>query len=131
MELVSDSWWKVWKDEKLTDFIPQPSKWRSGGYEPKPGDLVIFMKHESDVKLGEPVWRLGRIQEIERSKDGVVRVALIEYKNATECVFRTTRRSVRRVAVLHKEGDLELIQELNQASKFANLMFQKQINIKK
>ena len=123
MELVFESWWKVWKDERLIDFIPQPRKWRSGGYEPKPGDLVIFMKHESDVKLGEPVWRLGRVREIERSKDGVVRTAVIEYKNSSESVFRTTRRSVRRIAVLHKEGELELIEELNQASKYSNLQF--------
>ena len=123
MELVFESWWKVWKDEKIIDFIPQPRKWLEHGYEPKPGDLVVFLKQESDVSLGEQVWRLGRVTSVERSKDGVVRTVLIEYRNSGEATFRTTRRSVRRVAVLHKEGELELVEELNLASKNSNLCY--------
>ena len=123
MELVFDSWWKVWKDERIVDFIPQPKKWLEHGYEPKPGDLVIFLKHESDVVLGEPVWRLGRVVSGERSDDGTVRTVIIEYRNSTESTFRTTRRTVRRIAVLHKEGELELVELLNLASKISNVNY--------
>lgn len=123
MELVYESWWKTWKDERIIDFIPQPRKWLEQGYEPKPGDLVVFLRQEGDVVLGEQVWRLGRVVSIERSKDGVVRTVMIEYRNSGEATFRTTRRSVRRVAVLHKEGELELIEELNLAAKLSNLNF--------
>ena len=123
MEKVFDSWWKVWKEERIIDFIPQPRRWLEQGYEPQPGDLVVFLKHESDVTLGEPVWRLGRVLNTERSKDGTVRTVIIEYRNASESTFRTTRRSVRRVAVLHKEGELELVETLNLAAKNSNVNY--------
>jgi hypothetical protein len=48
-----------------------------------------------------------------------VRTVIIEYKNAQENKFRTTRRSVRKVAVLHREDELELVQELNAAAREA------------
>ena len=57
--------------------------------------------------------------------DGKVRDITIEYKNLGESVFRTTHRAARSVAVLHKEGDLDLMQELNAASKEANKAFMK------
>ena len=123
MKMVFDSWWEAWKTEKILDYIPQPSKWFASSYEPKPGDIVIFMKDEKDKVLGEPLWRTGRITSVVRSKDDKVRTIIIEYKNAKETVFRETRRSVRRVAVLHKEGDLELVEELNRASRQANISF--------
>lgn len=66
---------------------------------------------------------MGRIREVEVSKDGVIRSVVIEYKNSTETVFRTTRRSARTVAVLHREGDLELVEELNEAARRAQLAF--------
>jgi len=55
--------------------------------------------------------------------DGKVRDITIEYKNLGETVFRTTHRAARSVAVLHKEGDLDLMQELSAASREANKAF--------
>ena len=124
MDDVYKSWWETWKEERLVDFIPQPPKWNSSDeYEPKPQDIVVFTKDEKDHVLGEPLWRTGRIVSVDRSKDGKVRSAIIEYKNSTENVYRTTRRSIRKVAVLHKEGELELVEELNLASKQANISY--------
>ena len=123
IDMVFESWWNVWKTEKLTDFIPQPSKWNTTGYQPKPGDIVVFPKEEKDKVLGEPVWRTGRVKDVDVSKDGIGRSLIIEYRNANENVFRTTRRSVRRVAVVHREGDLALVEQLNQASRTANISF--------
>jgi hypothetical protein len=124
MEMVEKSWWQTWKQEKLSDFIPKLSKWITGDeYKPKPGDIVIFTREESDHQLGSPVWRTGRIQSVERSADGEIRTVHIEYKNHSESVFRSTRRSVRKIAILHKEGDLELVEQLNIASKQANISY--------
>ena len=123
MEAVFKSWWTVWKDEKLLDLIPQPNKWKQTGYQPKPGDIVIFLKEEKDVELGQPVWRTGRIASVEVGRDNIVRTVIIEYVHGNETTFRTTRRAVRRIAVLHAEDDLELYDELNEASKAANLAF--------
>ena len=79
----------------------------------------MFLRREGEVQLGDPVWRLGRVTATELSADGLVRVAEIEYKNNDESVLRKTRRAVRRIAVLHHEGDLELVDQLNEASKKA------------
>ena len=66
---------------------------------------------------------MGKIKELEFSVDGLARTAIVEYKNASESVFRTTRRSVRKIAVLHREGDLELVQELNEAARRSGIHF--------
>jgi hypothetical protein len=63
---------------------------------------------------------VGRVAQVEVSdKDARVRAVSIEYKNSNESVFRTTRRAVRGVAVLHREDELELVQELNAAARAA------------
>ena len=72
------------------------------------------------------------MKELDESRDDISRSLIIEYKNASESVFRKTRRSVRKVAVVHVEHDLELIQELNQACKEAgNEFYMKEISDKK
>ena len=48
------------------------------------------------------------------------RSAVIEYKHKDEKVYRTTNRAMRTVAVLHREGDLELTQQLSAASREAD-----------
>jgi hypothetical protein len=51
--------------------------------------------------------------------DGLIREVVVEYKNASEKVFRTTRRAARSVATLFKEEDLDLTQKLSAASREA------------
>ena len=123
MEKVYRSWWSVWKDEKLVDYIPQSPLWKTTSGQPAVGDIVLFLKLESEASFGSPVWRLGRVEDVEYSLDGVIRTVVISYKNDGEKIFRKTRRSVRKVAVLHHEGDLELVEELNEASKGAGQQF--------
>ena len=126
MEQVYESWWKVWREERLVDYIPQPRKWTETRGEIKVGDVVIFLKTDKEQSLGDPVWKMGKVKELEISTDGLARTAILEYKNATETVFRTTRRSVRKIAILHREGNLELVQELNEASRRVGVHFMKQ-----
>jgi len=60
MDRVYEVWWKIWKSEKLVDFIPQPSKWKKTNEQLKVGDVVIFLKSDSENRLGEPIWRIAR-----------------------------------------------------------------------
>ena len=86
----------------------------------KQGDIVLFLKTGDEQILGEPIWRVGRVTEVELSdRDLQARVVIIEYKNSRESVFRTTRRSVRKVAVLHREDEVELVQQINAAARAA------------
>lgn len=123
MDKVYKAWWQVWRDERLLDYIPQPAKWAESNGDIKVGDVIIFLKADKDQTLGEPVWKMGRIMELEFSNDGLPRTAIVEYKNSTEAVFRTTRRSVRKIAVLHREGELELVEKLNEASRRSSINF--------
>ena len=123
MDQVYKAWWQVWRDERLLDYIPQPAKWAQSNGDIKVGDLIIFLKSDKDQTFGEPVWKMGRVKELETSSDGLPRTAIVEYKNSTEAVFRTTRRSVRKIAVLHREGELELVEKLNEASRCSSVNY--------
>ena len=89
MDRVYDSWWKVWRTQKLVDFISQPSKWKKTKEQLKPGDIVIFLKSDCENRLGEPVWKIARGKETDVSKDGLSRSWSIESKKT----FRTTHCS--------------------------------------
>ena len=123
MELVAEAWWAAWKTERLIEFIPQPNKWLKTNIDVKVGDIVVFLKSDKEKNLGETVWKLGRITQVGDGGENSRRMVTIQYKNAGESVFRQTNRHVRTVAVLHQEGDLELIQELNEAAKQADVMY--------
>jgi hypothetical protein len=49
--------------------------------------------------------------------DSLICEVVVEYKNASEKVFRTTRCAARSVATLFKEEDLDLTQKLSAASR--------------
>jgi len=121
MDRVYEVWWKIWKSEKLIDFIPQPSKWKKTNEQLKVGDVVIFLKSDSENRLGEPIWRIARVRSVETSEDGLARSAVLEYRNVNEKVMRTTNRSVRSVVVVHRESDLDVVQSLEVAAEEARL----------
>ena len=78
------------------------------------------MREESEIALQAPVWRLGRICQVNLSADGKARRAVVEYKVGDGQAFKTTDRAVRRLVVLHREGDLEITQQLNEAARRAD-----------
>lgn len=117
---VFEAWWRAWHSEKLADYVAKPSKWLRSGPSLREGDIVIFQKSGGEQVLGSPIWTIGRVVEVEQSQvDGEVREVTIQYKNASENKFRETNRAARSVAVLHREDDLDLMQELNSAARSA------------
>jgi len=121
---IFEAWWKAWHQEKLADFVARPPKWYRSSPSICVGDIVVFQKKGQEQSLGSPIWTVGRVVMADPSPvDGKVRDITIEYKNLGETVFRTTHRAARSVAVLHKEGDLDLMQELSAASREANKAF--------
>ena len=113
------AWWNVWKTERLVEYIPQPKKWQKTGYQPKVGDIVLFPRRDAERKIGVPPWVVGQVHAALVDSDLQVRAVEIEYKNSTEDHFRYTERGVRTVAVLHEEGDLELMEQLADAARTA------------
>ena len=121
MNEVFEAWWKAWHMERMVDFVAKPNKWLKSDPDLMMGDIVVFQKNGDEQVLGQPVWRVGRIIEVEvDERDQRVRAVTREYKNAEENVFRTTKRAARKLAVLHKVGDLELVEELNEAARLSD-----------
>ena len=124
MDKVYEQWWEIWKEEKIIDFIPQPAGWRNNNDDIQVGDIVLMLQNANDVKLGGPIWRIARVQSLETShRDGLSRVAICEYKIPGEQEPRTTRRSVRKLAVIHHEDDIPLVVQLNEAARKAGEAF--------
>ena len=63
------------------------------------------------------------VEVCDPGRDGVCRVVTIKYKNPSETVYRFTRRSIRDVAVLVRESELDLPGKLSEAQKAASVMF--------
>ena len=75
-----------------------------------------------DRKLIPGLWHRTRQAGMgEPGTDGFVRSVTIEYRNDPEdWPFKTTYRAVRQIAVIHREEDLEIIDQLNEASRQAD-----------
>ena len=117
---VERAWWQVWVKERLRELVPRPSKWLTGDSDIKVGDIVVFVRDKNDI-VG-CTWRVGMVDEVERGGDGVVRCVTVKYKQGDETVYRRTRRSIRHVAVLVKEDELDLPGRLSEAQRKANIM---------
>jgi hypothetical protein len=123
MRDTEEAWWKVWTRQRLSEFIPKPRKWLESGEMVGVGDVVLMLRTPKDMAVGEPVWKIGRVVELGKGRDGESRQATVEYRNATEAVFRRTTVGVRQLAVLHHEEELELVDVLNEAAKANNFCF--------
>ena len=118
---IQKSWYECWEKQVIQQYIPKSTKWTATDYMPQVGDIVIFLRVENDITLGERAWRIGRIAEIMVGSDKKVRRVKIEYRNSNEKTFRQTERSPRSIAVIHKENESELVPMLNEAARMANL----------
>ena len=94
---------------KLMD---QP-KWFRSDKDLKEGDVVLFLKQESEICNK---YQYGIVDKVEKSRDGIVRKAIIRYRNHNEDVNRTTYRSVRSLVVIHSTDEINALQELGEIS---------------
>ena len=122
MDEVFDSWWNVWLTEKIADYVPQPDKWPDGNVNVQIGDIVLMRLDDAEKKIGGPVYKMSRISQLFYGTDGIPREAMFEYRNR-ENTLKTTKRSLRTVTVVHSEGDLDVIQQLNRSAKEAGIAF--------
>jgi hypothetical protein len=127
-EGVFQAWWHVWHEFRIIDFVAKPPKWFRSSPDLQQGDIVIFQKVHSEIKLGQPIWTIGRVIEAVPSKtDGRVRQVKVEYSNSSEWrggkppprPLRTTNRAARSVARLCHEGEVSLMQDLALAAREA------------
>ena len=122
MDQLYESWWLAWANEKLADFVPQRSDLKRTTYQPKEGDVCVFMMDRGEA-INHESWKIGKIIEVHFSKDDIARAVTIEYfncaKEGKQYVSRrqVTKRSLRRVAVLFAEDEISLTEQLNLAAR--------------
>ena len=90
--------------------MDQP-KWFKVGRDLKEGDVVLFLKHESELSH---IYQFGIVETVQRSRDGQFRKAVVRYRNHTEQVNRTTFRAARSLVVIHEVDEINVMQELGE-----------------
>ena len=93
--------YKLWNTAKVPKLM-KASKWFETKSQLSVGDIVYFQKVENEWNSK---WTVGKIVEIVRSKDGIVRSAHVQYQNAGEDAPRTTFRAARSLIKLFNIDD--------------------------
>ena len=104
---IEKAWWEVFKNARLADFFPKSKKWTHTSYQPRVGQIVVFLRDLSNA-FGSSIFRIGKIKQVFESKDGIIRKVEIEYRLWLSKTTSTVMRSLRDVAVLEIETDLDL-----------------------
>ena len=108
VERLYDAFFKVWNVVMVPKLIPQP-KWFKDGVELKVEDVVYFQKTESELSSS---WTVGQVDSVIKSRDGVVRRAVVRYYNHNENVPRFTERAVRSLVRLFNVEDNYFVDDM-------------------
>ena len=106
---IFKTWFQAWLVSCVPSLMNHP-KWFNSSYDPKVGDIVLFLRSEKDF---EQIYQYGIITDRKVSRDGLIRQLSIQYQNHTEHTKRTVTRGTREVVVIHPFDELGLIRELN------------------
>ena len=114
-----EMFYKVWDVAHIPKLIPQP-KWFKDSPTLKINDVVYFKKVESDWRDN---WTVGQVQDVVKSKDGVVRRATIRYYTGRdaatgEFMMETTDRAVRSLVRLFNIEDAYFVEDMAEVEKF-------------
>ena len=105
-----DVFYKVWNTSMIPMLMKTHGKWLNGSDELKVGDLVFFRKTENELSSE---WTVGKVFDVEVSKDGTVRRANVRYQNANESFPRYTDRAARSLCKLMHIDDTDWRQEMD------------------
>ena len=101
VERAYDVFFKFWNVTVIPKLM-RLNKWFDAKSQLQMGDIVWFQKDENEFSSR---WTVGKVTEIVKSKDGIVRRAQVQYQNATEDAPRTTDRAARSLIKLFHIDD--------------------------
>ena len=104
------AWFENWLLSHVPKLMEQP-KWFRNDRDLKAGDIVLILKHESEL---QSTYQYGVIDSIELGRDNRVRKVHVRYRNASENVDRFTFRSARSIVVIHPVDEINVMQQLGQ-----------------
>ena len=117
---IFDCWFENWMLSHVPKLLKQ-QKWFRNDTPVKVDDIVLFLKQDGPISSD---YKYGIVKTVEFSKDGLIRRALIQYRNENENVFRETFRSVRSIVVIHHVDEINLLKELGLAANKADVRYQ-------
>ncbi len=109
-EKIYESWFENWLVNHVPKMMDQP-KWFKSDKDLKEGDIVLFLKEESEICNR---YQYGIIESVEKSRDEKIRKVVVRYRNHNEKVNRTTYRSARSLVVIHSTDEVDVLQELGE-----------------
>ena len=107
-----------WLVSCVPKLVEQP-KWFQTNHHLKDGDVVLFTKDECN----SPVYQYGIVKSTQAGDDGLVRKAVIRYRNSSEKSDRETNRAARSLIVIHKVDEINIMKDLYQMSCRANMVY--------
>ena len=99
---IFQSWFGNWLISYVPKLINQP-KWYQTEYHIKVGDIILFTKDECN----SPMYQYGIVKSTQPGEDGLVRKAIIRYRNSNENFDRETNRAVRSLVIIHKVDEID------------------------
>ena len=115
VEDTYEAFYKIWNTVMLPRMIPQP-KWFKDSVDLKPDDVVMFKKVDNDLNSN---WTVGQVEDVIKSKDGVVRRANIRYHNHSETHHNPqfTDRAVRTLVRLFSLEDSYFVEDMTEVER--------------
>ena len=124
VEQTYRTWFNIFKETVVPRLINQP-KWFKKNIDLKEEDVVYFKKEQNELASD---WKIGVVDQLIKSRDGLIRRVLIRYYNASEndpstgrYNPRITDRSIRGVVKLWSMDEVSLMEDLSELSRRLNV----------
>ena len=114
VEKAYSVFYKLWNITMIPKLMKM-HKWFDGKAVLQVGDIVYFRKQESELSSK---WTVGKVTDIVKSKDGIVRRCTVQYQNVSENIPRYTDRAARSLIKLFNiddaswQEDMDLVEKL-------------------
>ena len=103
-----EAWYKIWCNVYVPKLMHQKQGFKNDR-DLVPGDIVYLQKTESALSSA---WILGKVDQVVRSRDGLIRRVIVKYRNSKEDFDRVTERSARKLIKVWCADDPDLNEDL-------------------
>ena len=90
--------------------VAQP-KWFKSDRDLKIGDVVLFLKHESEISS---TYQYGMIHSLNVGRDNLIREVEVKYRNSSENTDCFTWRATRSLVMIHPVDETPIMQDIGQ-----------------
>ena len=115
------AFFKIWNTTMIPKLM-RMHKWFDNKSQLVVGDIVHFRKVENELSSK---WTVGKVTDVIKSKDGLVRRAIVQYQNSTESEPRFTDRAARSLIKLFNIDDTNWQDDMNEVERLIDAIRKK------